>query len=89
MELKELREPVRRIMVKNDLCVLDILATGHNLIKCIESKNWERLKKKTVGFICSYNTLIEELNNKETPVEDKILELEERIEQLKKGGNND
>lgn len=41
MELKELREPVRRNMVKSDLRVLDILATGHNLIKCIETESRE------------------------------------------------
>lgn len=83
MELKELKESVRRNMVKNDLRVLDVIATGHNLIKCIESKQWERLDKKTAGFIGSYNSLIEDLNEKSTPIEDEIMNLEARIKLLK------
>lgn len=83
MELNELREPVRRDMVKNDLEVLDILACGHNLIGAYKTKNWERVHKKMYNFICSYNRLIEHLNKKETPVEDEIMNLEARIEKLK------
>ena len=83
MELKELREPVRRNLINNDLYLLDIISTGHNLIKCLESENWERLQKKTSSFIGSYNGLIDDLNKKDTPNEDLIIELQAKIEALK------
>lgn len=83
MELIELKESVRRNLVKNDLNVLDILATGHNLIMCIENQQWGRLGKKTYSFVGSYNNLIAELNKKETPVEDEIMRMEKKIEELK------
>ena len=83
MKLNELREPVRRNLVSSDIEILDILATGHNLIKCIENNHWERLHKKLNSFIGSYNYLITNLNKKETPIEDEIIQLEERIKKLK------
>lgn len=87
MELNELREPVRRNLVTNDIRVLDILAVGHNLIRAYETQNWQRVHKKMAYFVDSYNNLIEDLNKKETPIEDKIIELEQEIEDLKKSSN--
>ena len=87
MTLNKLREPVRINMVKNDLHLLNILATGHNLIRCIETKNWERLCNKLIAFTDGYNKLIEELNKKETPIEDEIEILEAKIEELQNNPN--
>jgi hypothetical protein len=83
MELLKLKESVRRNMCKNNISTLDIVATGHNLIRCIEDKSWERLPKKLHEFTISYNCLIEDLNKMETPVEEEIIRLEEELEKLR------
>lgn len=71
MKLNKLQENVRRNMVQNNLELLDVLATGHNLIQCIKHKQYGRLDKKTTQFIGSFNNLIEELNKIDTPIEDE------------------
>lgn len=81
-KLTELREPVRRNMIKNDLRALDIIAVGHNLLGAYDSKNWQRVAKKMESFRYSLNALVEDRNKLETPVEDKIIKLEEEIENL-------
>lgn len=83
MELNKLREPVRRNLVKNNIRILDIIAVGHNLIGAYQRQDWHRVQKKMNSFIESYNWLIEDLNKKETPIEDEIIRLEEEIEKLK------
>jgi hypothetical protein len=87
MELNVLKESVRRNLIKNDMGVLHIMAVGQNLIRVYESQNWERIPKKMNEFIHAYNYLITEYNKKETPIEDEIIELEERIEWLKNGNS--
>ena len=71
-------------MIHKFLLIVNIIAVGHNLIRAYESKDWSRVHKKIVDFIDSYNYLITEMNKKETPFEDRILELEAKIELLKK-----
>lgn len=62
MELLKLKEDKRVEMLDSDMETLDLLATIHNLLLCIDSKNWERLPKRTLGVNESYNQLIEKLN---------------------------
>jgi len=62
MELTTLKEEKRVKMVKSDMETLDLLATIHNLLLCIDSKNWERLPKKTRRVLDSHNRLITKLN---------------------------
>ena len=85
MELKELKESVRRSLLRNslDYAILDVIATGHNLLRALDRKEWDRVQKKSVEFAGSYNNMIDELNKKETPVDDEIIKLEEKIEVLK------
>jgi len=85
METKDLREPVRRNMVTNNLPLLNLLAVGHNLVNAIRYSDRSRLLRKTDDFLDAYNRLIDELNKMETPTEDQIMALEEKIKQLENG----
>lgn len=82
MELIKLKENVRRHYLKENIHFVSFLATAHNLIKRYETKDWEGIQKKMHDFIVSYNVVIEEMNKIETPIEDKIIELEKEIERL-------
>jgi len=77
MELNELRESVRRELLQDDMAILDMLSCLHNLLQCIEHKQWERLPKKHDVTQCAYNKLVEKLNRRFTPTQDSIIELEE------------
>lgn len=80
-----LKESVRQNLLKNDLTVLDFYSTAHNLITCIEDKQWDKLEKKTNYFIHSFNKFVDKLNEKETPTEDRILELVEEMNKIIEG----
>jgi len=62
MELIKLKEEKRVKMVDSDMETLDLLATVHNLLLCIDSKNWERLPKKTKRVLDSHNRFVNKLN---------------------------
>jgi len=82
MERLELHEATRRNLIKTDIEVLDLIVTIHNLINCISHKQWDRLNKQTASVLHSCNRLVEKLNTKPTPVEDEIIELENKIKKL-------
>lgn len=65
MELKKLEEFKRKVMIKDDMETLDLLATLHNLFGCIERQEWVRLPNKVTAAEMSYNRLIEKLNRSE------------------------
>lgn len=63
-KLNELKDEVRKRLVKEDIRQLDMLATGHNLVKAIQSQSWDRIPKKLHEFINSYNNAVDDLNAK-------------------------